>query len=350
MRSFLVLTLAALVFSARAAELKFDFSQFPENKPPTGFRSLVAGLGKPGDWKIVLDAVPPLLAPLSDKAPVVTQRAVLAQLGQDPTDEHFPILIYGGETFTDFTLTTRFKTVKGEKEQMAGIVFRLQDERNFYVVRASSLGSNIRFYKVVDGQRAPPIGPQLEIPKGVWHDLTVECKGNQIRCLLDGKEVMPTLTDSTFTRGKIGFWTKSDAVSYFADTRITYTPSEVPAQKLVQEALAKYPRLRDLKIFAPRGEPKSLQVVGAKQQAELGQPGGSTEAKVLAQGEGYFVRGKGTVTVVLPLRDRNGETIAAARVTMESFIGQTEQNAIARAMPVVKGMQARVTTLEELLQ
>lgn len=350
MRSLLVLTLAALSLRAWAAELKFDFSQFPVDQPPPGFRSVVAGQGKPGDWKVILDEVPPLLAPLSDKAPAVTKRAVLAQLAQDPADEHFPIMVYDGETFVDFKLTTRFKTVKGGLEQMAGVVFRLQDERNFYVVRASSLGSNLRFYKVVDGQRTVPIGPQLDIAKGVWHELTVECKGNQIRCLLDGKEALPALTDSTFARGKIGFWTKSDAVSYFTDARITYTSSEVLAQKLVQDALAKYPRVRDLKIFAPRGEARRLQVVGAKQKAELGQPGGSTEAKVLAQGEPYFVRGKGVVTIVMPLRDRNGDVIAAARVTLESFTGQTEQNALARVLPIVKTMQARVTTLEDLVQ
>jgi hypothetical protein len=350
MRSLFVLTAVALALSGRAAELTFDFSQFPENKPPPGFRSLVAGQGTAGDWRIIMDEVPPLLAPFSDRSPVVTKRAVLAQLSQDPTDEHFPILVYDGETFADFTLTTRFKTVKGEKEQMAGVVFRLQDERNFYVVRASALGNTFRFYKVVDGQRGAPIGPQIEIPKGVWHELTIECKGNQVRCLLNGKEALPALADSSFARGKIGFWTKSDSVSYFADTRVTYTVAGPVAQKLVQDTLAKYSRLRDLKVFAPKGESKTVQVVGAKRKSDLGQSGGSTEDKVFASSEPYLVRGKGVVTVVMPLRDRNGETIAAVRVTMESFPGQTEQNAYVRAAPIAEFMQARITTLEDLVQ
>lgn len=350
MRSLLALVLATLALSVRAAELSFDFSQFPENQTPTGFRSLVAGEGQPGEWKVILDDVPPLLAPLSDRAPAVAKRAVLAQLAQDRTDERFPMLVYERESFTDFTLTTRFKTVSGVMEQMAGIVFRVQDERNFYVVRASSLGSTFRFYKVVDGQRSPPIGPQLEIPRGVWHELTLECRGNQIRCLLNGKEVLPTLTDNTFARGKIGFWTKSDSVSHFADTRLTFTPAEPLAQTLVRDALAKAPRLRDLKIFAAKGAPPVVQVVGAKQKADLGQPAGPTETKVLTGGESYFVRGRGVVTVVLPLRDRNGEIIAAVRLTLESFIGQTEANAHGRALPILKQMQARIGTLDDLLQ
>jgi len=340
----------SLLWAARAAELKLEFGESAAGQCPPGFRSLVAGEGQPGDWRVVLDEVPPLLAPLSDKAPVVTRRAVLAQLAEDPTDEHFPILVYEGQTFGDFTFTTRFKTVKGQKEQMAGVVFRLQDNRNFYVVRASSLGGTLRFYKVVDGQRSPPVGPQLEVPRGQWHELTVECRGNQIRALLNGREVLPTLGDNSFTKGRIGFWTKSDAVSYFADARVEYRPAEPLAQKLVQDALARYPRVRDLKVFARKGGADVAQVVGAKHLADLGQAAGSTEAKVLAEGRPYYVRGKGEATVVLPLRDRNGEPIAAVRVTLSAVPGQTEENALIRALPVAKAMQARVATLEDLVE
>jgi hypothetical protein len=208
------LGLAFIAWPAVAAERKFDFNELALNRPPPGFRSTVSGEGKPGDWKVIQDEVPPLLPPLTANAPVVTKRAVLAQLAQDPTDEHFPMLIFDGEMYGDFTLTTRFKTVSGKVEQMAGIAFRIQDEKNYYVVRASSIGSTFRFYKVVNGERSKPIGPNVEIPKGIWHELTVEGKGNQIRCLLNGKELIPTLTDNSFSAGKIGFWTKSDSVSH----------------------------------------------------------------------------------------------------------------------------------------
>ena len=73
---------------------------------------------------------------------------------------------------------------------MAGVAFRIQNATNYYVVRASSLGNNLRFYKVLNGERGPVIGPSVPVPSGVWHELTVECKGNAIRCLLDGKELL----------------------------------------------------------------------------------------------------------------------------------------------------------------
>src|SRR5208283_3994289 len=106
--------------------------------------------------------------------------AVVAQTSTDPTDERFPMLIYDGGTFKDFNLTTRFKIAGGSVEQMAGIVFRYQNASNFYVVRASALGKNLRCYRVVDGIRTTPIGPAMGISTNTWHTLTIECAGNRI--------------------------------------------------------------------------------------------------------------------------------------------------------------------------
>ena len=351
MRNHVFLVLALLAVPVGAAERKFDFGEVGEGKTPPGFRSAVTGHGKPGDWKVVLDDVPPLLAPLTPQAPSVTKRAVLAQLAQDPADEHFPLLIFEEEIFDDFTLTTRFKTVRGTAEQMAGIAFRLQNETNYYVVRASSLGNNLRFYKVVNGERGPLAGPETPVPRGVWHDLTIECKENQVRCLLDSKELI-NLTDkaSPFASGKIAFWTKSDSVSYFADTKIVYTPHEPPAQALLREFMKKYPRLLDLKIYVPGKEPKTSRLIASKDAKEIGQTGGKAEADVIGQGAIYYGKEKGSVSVTMPLRDRNGESIAAARVIMRAFPGETENTAIARARPIVKEMQARIESLQDLME
>ena len=342
-----ILALAAL--KAAAAERKFDFSEVPEGQTPPGFRSAVTGQGKPGEWKVVLDEAPSAFPARTAQAPSVSRQAVLAQVARDATDEHFPLLIFEDEIFGDFTLFTRFKTVAGTAERMAGLAFRIQNETNYYVVRASSLGSTFRFYKVVNGQRSPPIGPDLPIPSGVWHDLSLECKGNQIRCSLDGKEIIPWLTDNTFVRGKIGFWTKSDSVSYFADPKITYQLRETPAQMLVREVSKKYPRLLAMRIYIPGAEPNTTRVVGSKNEHENGQPGGKTEQAVIRQSQVYYGKEKDSVSVIMPLRDRNGEAIAAARIVMKPFAGQTEANAIARALPIVKELQERVQSLQDLV-
>jgi len=336
---------------ATAAERKFDFSEFRENETPPGFRSVVTGKGHPGDWKVILEDVPPLLPPLTPQAAVPrTKRAVLAQLAQDPTDEHFPLLIYDEEKFGDFTLTTRFKAVSGVMEQMAGIAFRIQNESNYYVVRASALGNTFKFYKVRDGQREPLVGPDVQIPADTWQEVTVDCKGPQIRCLLNGKELISVRDkNSPFTGGNIGFWTKSDSISYFADLKIVFVPFEGSAQKIVREMVRRYPRLLALKIYVPAKDAGKTRVIASADESELGQPGAKTEQEVIGRGETYFGKEKDVISVIMPLRDRNGDAMAAVRVVMKSFPGQTEENAIVRATPIVREIQSRANALDDLL-
>jgi len=337
----------ALTISAPGAELALSFGNSASDEIPAGFTNVVAGKGGPGVWKVVMDELPSAFAPLTDKAPVVSRRAVLAQTAMDVTDEHFPMLVYTKETFDDFTLTTKFKLVEGVSEQMAGVVFRYQDEKNFYVMRASGLGNNVRFYKVVEGVRSQPIGPSVPVARRVWYELKLECRGNKITGWLNGEPVIPELMDTSFKSGRIGFWTKSDSVSYFTDAKITFTPRESPAQVLVRDTVAKNPRLVGLKIYLlnEQGEPR---VVASRDEQEVGEAGGEAEKTVITGGKLFYGKGQETVTVVQPLRDRNGEPIAAVRLIMTSFPGQTQQSALQRALPIVKSMQARVRSLDEL--
>lgn len=351
MRRFFQWTLVLLAWPILAAERTFDFSAVSEDQAPPGFRSTVSGKGKPGDWKVVLDDAPSLFPPLtSHPAASHTKRSVLAQLAQDPTDEHFPLLIDDEDTFGDFTLTTSFKIVGGIAEQMAGIAFRIQNESNYYVVRASAPDSTFRFYKVRNGQREPLVGPKVPIPSGTWQELGIECKDNQIRCRFNGKEVISVTDNNTpFLRGKIGFWTKSDSVSYFADTKIVYVPFETSAQKIVREIVRRYPKLLALKIYVIGKDPSRTRIIASSDEEDLGKPGAKTEQEVIGRGETYFGKEKDVVSVIMPLRDRNGDAMAAVRVVMKSFPGQTEENAILRAAPIVRHIQQRAQALDDLL-
>jgi hypothetical protein len=353
--SFRLVTLLALALAcdaARGAERVFDFSPMPEGKPPEGFVSALTGGGAAGDWKIVAAEAPTAFAPLTANAPSGGKRGVLTQLATDATDERFPVLVFDGEVFGDFAFTTKFKCVAGQAEQMAGLAFRYQDPQNYYVVRASALGNTFRFYKFVNGARSAPLGPEIPIARGVWHEMTVECKGNQIRCLLNGKEAIPTLTDNSFPAGKIGFWTKSDSVSQFADAKVTYTPRETLAKALVREALTKKSSLVNVVIYMVKSPGQELRVVASQDEQFLGILGGEVEKNVIAKDVMYSGEDKarGLQLVTLPLHDRNGEVVAAVRVEMKSFLGQTEKSAVLRAMPIVKWMEQRFKEARDLVE
>lgn len=333
-----------------AAEKFFDFSELKVGDVPAGFRSVVSGEGKPGEWKIVLDELPHAFPTLTGKAPATGRRPVLAQLGRERTEERAPMFIYEGASFGDFKVTTLFKLVEGEIEQMAGIAFRIQDENNYYYIRASGIGNSFNFYKIVNGQRSVPIGAKVEIAKGVWHEMAVECKGREIRASLNGKELIPALGDETFASGKIAFWTRSDSVSYFADTRVIYTPRETLAQALIRETLKEYPRLVGIHIFAAVGDSNDPQLVASSEATQIGKPAPPEVRDVLARSIPYHGKDRDKVIITLPMRDRNGENVAAVKVIMKSFPGQTEKNALARALPFVKWMETRFQTRKDLLE
>lgn len=350
MLRLLLISIVAFGSIASAAERRFDFSDVPLDEIPPGFRSALSGTGTPGVWKVVLDEAPALIPALTPNAPAQPKRKVLAQLSGDITDERFPLLIFDEESYGDFTFSTRLKMVGGAIEQMAGIAFRLQDERNYYYVRASALGNTFRFFKIVNGQRSQPIGPEIEIPRGVWHDLSIQCEGNQIRILFNDKQIIPTLTDDSFSSGKIAFWTKSDSISHFVDAKITYKPREGLATKLVRDIQSKYPRIVGIRIFTLPSGQQLPELVATTDDERLGRRGNAVERDVIEHDSIYYGKKDGVATVTMPLHDRNGDTIAAVQLKLRSFKGQTEQNAIARATPIVKEMEVRIRASQRGLE
>ena len=336
--------------NAAQKERTFDFSGDALGQPPAGFTSKVSGAGKPGAWAIALDDAPTAFPSVTGNAPATSKRRVLAQTSRDVTDERFPLLIFDEDVYDDFTFSAKVKMVGGAIEQMAGLAFRIQDENNYYVVRASALGSTFKFYIFVNGARSDPIGPEIEIARGAWHELAIECKGNRIRCLLNGKEAIPVITDTSFVRGKVGFWTKSDSVSSFTDARVSFKPREVLAHILIREAMQKFPRLLGLQIFATTPLDAALKIIASTKDSEIGQAGGAVERDVIDRGNVYYGKANDQVMVTIALKNHNGEPVAAVKVIMKSFAGQTEATAVSRATPVVKLMQPRVSSLKDLVE
>jgi len=347
MRKFISALILGLSWPVIGAQIDFNLAGTPAGPLPPGFRPALAGAGLPGQWSIQTDAVPPATADPKVTSPI--RQGVLAQTAVDATDEHFPLCVYDGYTFRDFKFTTRFKLVSGFIEQMGGIVFRYQNPTNFYVLRVSALGHNIRFYKMVNGTRSTPIGPAVEITTGTWHTLAVTCEGTQIICWLDDKPAMPPLNDTTFATGKVGFWTKSDAVTYFTDASVNYVPRVPAAQALVDRILEKQPRIVGLRIYTLNTN-NATQAIASNVADDVGHPGTDAEKSAITDGKVFFGRGTDTVVVTLPFRDRNGDPMAAVRVELKDFFGETEDTATTRAVNILKLMQDQITSTEELLE
>lgn len=110
--------------------------------------------------------------------------------------------------------------VSGRVDQAAGLVFRYQDENDYYVTRANALENNVRLYKVVNGRRQQFAGWNGPVTANAWHDYRVEVKGDHFEVYWDGQKVIDA-KDGTFSvAGKVGLWTKADSVAHFDNLSI----------------------------------------------------------------------------------------------------------------------------------
>ena len=128
----------------------------------------------------------------------------------------FPALSLGEAVLTDLVLSARFKPISGRSDQAAGLIFRVQDKDNYYILRANALEGNVNFYKYAGGRRSNLKDGSAKVSAGQWHELRAEITGNRLRGFLNGQAVVET-TDDTYQAGKVGLWTRADSTTCFDD-------------------------------------------------------------------------------------------------------------------------------------
>ncbi|HMG33228.1 MAG TPA: family 16 glycoside hydrolase [Blastocatellia bacterium] len=186
-------------------QFSYNFDTDVVDQLPAKFHTALTGGGRKVEWLVKADPSAP------------SKPNVLAQTSTDKTDYRFPLAIADEGSFQDLEMSVKFKAVDGSVDRAGGLVFRLRDANNYYLVRANALEDNYRLYHVVAGKRVQFAGANLKVTAGEWHELRVECVGNHITCYYDGEKKIDT-TDNTFKEaGKIGLWTKADSVTYFDD-------------------------------------------------------------------------------------------------------------------------------------
>jgi hypothetical protein len=206
------LALAGAVVVAGATRT-LDFTADAVGQAPRGFTfGHTKKTGAPGAWVVQDDG----------------GNKVLAQTNADSTRSRFPVAVVTDVTAADLDLSVRFKPVSGRVDQAAGLVWRYQDEDNYYIVRANALENNVVLYKVEKGTRTDlPVkgegrtyGKKAQVPSGQWSTLRVVAAGQRFDVYLNGTKLYE-VEDSTFSQaGKIGVWTKADSVTQFDDLTI----------------------------------------------------------------------------------------------------------------------------------
>lgn len=129
-------------------------------------------------------------------------------------------LCYTKETqFSDGTVSVRFKANSGRIDQGGGIMWRVQDDDNYYVARFNPLEDNFRFYIVKNGNRREIASADLSLSRG-WHEMKIVQKGAQFEGNIDGKRYLQARDRRLTQSGGVGVWTKADALTSFDDLTV----------------------------------------------------------------------------------------------------------------------------------
>jgi 3-keto-disaccharide hydrolase len=210
---FAAVIAAGIVVMGHAETRKVDFTQDALGQPPKGFEfGHTAGVGSPGKWLIQADG----------------NNKVLAQADADSTRSRFPVAVLSDVSAADVDLSVRFKPISGRVDQAAGLVWRYQNQDNYYIVRANALEDNVVLYKVEGGQRTDlavkgegrTYGKKAEVPAGQWSTLRVVANGRLFEVYFNSAKLYE-VEDTTFAQpGKVGVWTKADSVTQFDDLTV----------------------------------------------------------------------------------------------------------------------------------
>jgi hypothetical protein len=188
--------------SAAQESLTWSFDDLAKGDLPAG--SEVLSETRLGGWTVRAEAD----APSAPNA--------LCQTGVG----EFPAIALSDLVLDDVVMTSRLKPISGRVDQAAGLIFRIQDGSNYYILRANALEGNVNLYKYASGRRSLIKEASVNVNSGEWQELQVEVIGNHFRGPLNGAPVVEA-TDDDYPAGRVGLWTKADSVTCFDDVLVT---------------------------------------------------------------------------------------------------------------------------------
>jgi hypothetical protein len=183
--------------------VKWSFEDAKVGKLPKAWKSDKTGKGQGSVWKVIDDKSSP------------TGSHVLAQTSSAGPNRLFNLCVLGKPKYKDLDLRVSFKAAGGKIDQGGGPVWRHQDADNYYIARMNPLEDNYRVYKVVEGRRRQLASADVKAAAGKWHTLRIVQQGSHIQCSLNGKLLLDVKDETFKESGKVGLWTKADAVTSF---------------------------------------------------------------------------------------------------------------------------------------
>jgi hypothetical protein len=246
-----------LITPLRAADLKVDLSKETVGKSPVAFEPMVGTwvVAQDGSDKVVMVDGRPWVASKDNptKLLIDSARKLYGTSNEELMDNakqfaYYPVAVLKAvDSFSNGSITTKFKTVGGEADRCSGILFNVKPNGDWLSLRYNDTEHNVVLWEFHNGIRRPLIRPRdgdllkAEGDREKWHELRLDVDGANITGMLDGAKVLTYVLGSAPqpgrngaapnqdlfpennavlrppVSGKVGLWSKTDSTSYFKD-------------------------------------------------------------------------------------------------------------------------------------
>jgi hypothetical protein len=243
------------VVPLRAADIRIDLGKEQVGKPPTTFEPIV------GTWVVVQDGADKAI--MVDGRPWVASKDTPTKLlvesarrlygtnNEELMDNakqfaYYPVAVLRSvDTFSNGTISLKFKTVGGDADRASGILFNVKPNGDWLAVRYNDTENNVALWEFHNGirrnMRFSDRAHKFTPSRADWHELKLTIDGSDLKTWLDGElaleytlgsqpgpgrggaapnpdlfpENNPVLRPPV--SGKVGLWAKTDSTGYFKD-------------------------------------------------------------------------------------------------------------------------------------
>jgi hypothetical protein len=111
--------------------------------------------------------------------------------------------------------------LEGEIDRAGGVAVRVQDDNNYYLVRANALENNVRFYRVIDGVRTQLAGVDTPVASGRAQRLQIDAVEDAFTVTFGGRRIFDARDDRLRGAGAVALWSKADSLTEFSALTVT---------------------------------------------------------------------------------------------------------------------------------
>jgi hypothetical protein len=251
----LVSAMVVALAGAVAADLKVDLKNEKVGRPPAAFEPMVGTwvVTEDGGEKVIMVDGRPWVASKDNPTRLLIEsaRKLYGTSNEELMDNakqfaYYPVAVLRSvDSFSNGTISVRFKTVAGDSDRASGILFNVKPNGDWLSVRYNDTENNVALWEFHNGiRRGVRFSDRTKpfmLDRAAWHELKLTIDGANLTTYLDGALALqhtlgsqpgpgrnntppnPDLfpENNAVLRppvaGRIGLWAKTDSTSLFKD-------------------------------------------------------------------------------------------------------------------------------------